>query len=62
VGSEGMHFFHSSADRRIGVVEETRDNAWALRKSNWRMLGHLTGEADVMRTWLKGDKVKVRIQ
>ena len=61
VRTDGMHFFHSSADRRVGVVEETRDKAWALRKSNWRMLGHFTGEAGVMRTWLKGEAVKVRV-
>lgn len=62
VRQDGMHFFHSSADRRVGVVEERREKAWALRKSNWRMLGCLTGESDVMRIWLKGERVKVRVQ
>ena len=60
VRPDGMHFFHSSAAKLVGVVEEGRDSAWALRKSNWRMLGHLTGESDVMRTWLDGEKVQVR--
>lgn len=60
VKTDGMRFFHSSGAAKVGVVEERRDNAWALRKSNWRMLGHLTADAGVMRTWLKGEKVKVR--
>lgn len=62
VSPDGMHFFHSSGARAVGVVEESRDDSWALRKSNWRMLGGLTADAGVMRTWLKGDKVKVRTQ
>lgn len=62
VRPEGMFFFHSSGYRGVGVVEERRGNAWALRKSNWRMLGCLTADSDVMRTWLKGEKVKVRVR
>ena len=58
----GMHFFHSSGHRKVGVVEENRENAWALRKSNWRMLGRLTADPGVMRIWLKGETVKVRDQ
>ncbi len=62
VRRDGMRFFHSSGHRNVGVVEERRDNAWALRKSQWRMLGHLTADPGVMRMWLKGEKVKVRTQ
>ncbi|QTN30796.1 hypothetical protein HZ994_00110 [Akkermansiaceae bacterium] len=60
VRSDGMHFFHSSGADEVGVVEENRDNAWALRKSKWRMLGHLTADSGVMRNWLTGEKIKVR--
>lgn len=62
VRPDGMHFFHSSGDRKVGVVEQSRENAWALKKSNWRMLGRLSADDGVMRTWLKGEKVKVRTQ
>ena len=62
VRPDGMRFFHSSGADSVGVVEQSRENAWALRKSNWRMLGHLTAEPGVMRMWLNGDQVKVRTQ
>ena len=62
VRPDGMHFFHSTSDRRIGVVEQRRDNAWSLKKSNWRMLGQLTADEGVMKTWLNGEKVNVRTQ
>lgn len=57
---DGMHFFHSSAAGKVGVVNENRDQAGALRNSNWRLLGGLTLESDVIRMWLKGEKVSVK--
>lgn len=62
VRPDGMRFFHSSGARSVGVVEETRDDAWTLRKSSWRMLGHFTADPGVMRTWLSGEEVTVRTQ
>ena len=53
-------FYHSSGAGKRGVVEENRKSAWAIRKSNWRMIGGLTADAGVIRTWLGGGKVKVR--
>ena len=58
--SDGMKFIHSSGSRPWAVVEESRKNAGALQRSNWRMIGCLTGEPGVIRTWLAGDKVKVK--
>ncbi len=58
--SDGMKFFHASGWRPYSVVEETRENAGALQRSNWRMLGNLTAEPGVIRTWLSGDKVRVK--
>jgi hypothetical protein len=60
--ADGMHFFHSSGWKKRGVVEEPRKKAGALRHSNWRMLGGLTTDTGVIRTWLAGEKVKVRVQ
>ena len=56
---DGIHFFHSSSARSVGVVEERRDKAAALRRSKWRMLGNLTGESSVIQTWLGGRKITV---
>lgn len=58
--SDGMKFIHSSGWRPWAVVEESRKDAGALQRSNWRMLGSLTGEPGVIRTWLSGDKVTVK--
>jgi hypothetical protein len=60
--TDGMRFYHSSGWKKRGVVEESRKKAGALRSSNWRMLGGLTADSGVIRTWLKGDKVRVRVQ
>ncbi len=56
----GLRFIHSSGSDPWCVVEEQRAEAEVLRKSRWRMIGCLTGEADVMATWLKGERVTVR--
>lgn len=58
--SDGMRFFHSSGSKPWRVVEESRKKAGAIQRSNWRMIGCLTGDSEVVRTWLKGEKVKVR--
>ena len=58
--SDGMKFFHSSGSRPWAVVEEARENAGVLKRSNWRMIGGLSGDVGTIRTWLSGDKIKVR--
>ncbi len=58
--SDGIRFLHASGWRPYAVVEENRKNAGALQRSNWRMIGSLTGEPGVIRTWLAGEKVRVR--
>lgn len=57
---DGMRFYHSSAMGKVGVVNESRGQARALRYSNWRLLGGLTPDPDVIRTWLKGEKIAVK--
>jgi hypothetical protein len=44
------------------VVEETRDDALALKWSRWRMLGHFSGEPEVMKKWLLGESISVHGQ
>ncbi len=58
--SDGLRFFHASGYRPRAVVEESRERAGALQRSNWRMTGGLTGEPDVIRTWLMGERITVR--
>lgn len=58
--ADGLHFFHSSAAGKVGVVNENREQAHALRNSNWRLLGGLTLEPGVIRMWLKGGKIAVK--
>jgi hypothetical protein len=57
--SDGIRFLHSSGARSAGVVEEDRDNAGAIKRSNWRMLGSFSGDSGVIRNWLLGKKVTV---
>lgn len=59
VDRDGMKFLHSSGIDRTGVVEETRDDALALKWSRWRMLGHFSGEPEVMKKWLLGEAISV---
>ena len=56
----GFRFIHSSGSRPWCVVEEERPAAEVLRRSNWRMLGNLTGNPQVLRRWLKAEKIVVR--
>ena len=59
VRSNRMRFLHSSGINSAGVVEEGPKKAYALKKSNWRMLGNFSGDKDVIKTWLMGKRVKI---
>lgn len=54
-----MKFLHSSGIDKAGVVEEPRDQALAIKWSNWRMLGEFSTDPHVIRTWLAGGNVRV---
>jgi len=49
-----FRFIHSSGSRPWAVVDESREEAVVLRNSNWRMLGNLTSDREVLRKWLTG--------
>lgn len=59
VGNGGFRMLHSSGSRPWCVVDEDRDAAQVLQRSNWRMLGNLTADSKVLRRWLKADKIAV---
>ena len=60
VGGDGFRVIHSSGSRPWCVVDQGRDEAGVLQRSNWRMLGNLTADPGVLRTWLKGGKISVK--
>jgi hypothetical protein len=60
VEESGFRFIHSSGSAPWCVVDEGRDDAAVLKKSNWRMLGNFTGDLGVVRSWLKGEKIAVK--
>lgn len=55
----GFRMLHSSGSRPWCVVDEDREQAHVLQRSNWRMLGNLTADPTVLRRWLKSEKIKV---
>jgi hypothetical protein len=59
VGAGGFRMIHSSGSRPWCVVDEDRDEALVLQRSNWRMLGNLTADPKVLRRWLKAEKIAV---
>jgi hypothetical protein len=60
-GAEGgFRFIHASGSNPWCVVDEGRDEALVLQRSNWRMLGNLTADGGVIRRWLGGEKILVR--
>lgn len=60
VAGGGFRFIHSSGSRPWCVVDEGRNEADVLRRSNWRMLGNLTADPEVLRRWLRSAKLEVR--
>jgi hypothetical protein len=60
VDGKNFRMIHASGSRPWCVVDESREDALVLQKSNWRMLGNLTADAEVLRCWLKSEKVVVK--
>lgn len=58
-GDGGFRFIHASGSDPWCVVDEGRDEAVVLQRSRWRMLGDLTGDPEVIRRWLRGEKIVV---
>lgn len=60
VREHGFRFIHASGSEPWCVVDEGRDEAGVLQRSNWRMLGNLTADPKLIRTWLAAEKITVR--
>ena len=55
-----IHFIHSSGASPYCVVDESREDAQVLRRSNYRVTGNLTASSEVIRNWLLGARFKTR--
>jgi len=58
-GDGGFRFIHASGSDPWCVVDEGRDEAVVLQRSRWRMLGNLSADPQVIRRWLRGEKIVV---
>jgi hypothetical protein len=59
-GPEGFRFIHSSGSQPWCVVDEGKDEAEVLRRSNYRVEGLLTDDKPLLRRWLAGEKIAVK--
>lgn len=60
VRKDGFRMIHSSGSSPWCVVDEDRENAHALKKSNWPMIGNLTENSGVLKRWLRAEKIVVK--
>ncbi len=59
-GPEGFRFIHSSGSKPWCVVDEKKDEAEVLRRSNYRVQGLLTADKDLLKRWLAGARLEVK--
>ncbi len=59
-GGDGFRFIHSSGSAPWCVVDEGETDAEVLRRSNYRVHGLLTADRDLLRRWLRGERIQVR--
>lgn len=59
-GPDGFRFIHSSGSKPWCVVDESRDEAEVLRRSNYRVHGLLTADRALLIRWLKAEKIAVK--
>ncbi|BCU76313.1 hypothetical protein [Luteolibacter sp. LG18] len=59
--ADDFHMIHSSGSQPWCVVDEPSAEAGVLKRSNYRVTGHLTADRGVLRKWLSGDTIPVRV-
>lgn len=57
---DGFRFIHSSGSKPWCVVDQGRDEADVLSRSNYRVYGLLSGDRDVLLRWLRAEKIAVK--
>lgn len=60
-GPKGFRFIHSSGGKPWCVVDQSEQEADALRWSSYRVQGLLTGDKEVLKRWLAGKKIEVKL-
>jgi hypothetical protein len=60
VRPDHFQMVHSSGSRPWCVVEEDKQDAHVLQKSNWRMIGNLTSDPQVLKRWIKAGRTTVK--
>jgi hypothetical protein len=58
----GFRMIHSSGSQPWCVVDEGRDEAGALKRSSYRLVGNLTADRGVLRKWLRAEPLKVMVR
>lgn len=59
-GDGAFRLIHASGSPPFCVVDENRDQAMVVQRSEWRMFGNLTADPKVVRRWLLAEKIPVR--
>jgi hypothetical protein len=52
-----LRFLHSSGSVPWCVVDETKENAKAIRRSRYRVIGNLTAQEETLKKWLLDESV-----
>jgi hypothetical protein len=58
---EDFRMIHSSGASPWCVVDESSAEAVVLQQSNYRVVGHLTSDRNVLRKWLRGETIPVQL-
>lgn len=54
-----FRFVHSSGSKPWCVVDEPRSAAKVLQRSKWRMVANLTADSELIRRWLRSEKLSI---
>lgn len=57
---DDSYFIHSSYRNGKKVLREKLNESASVKKSNIKMIGDLTGNKDLFKKWLKGERISVR--
>ena len=55
---EGIRFLHSGGIHKK-VVDEDEDKAWSIKNSDYRVIGNLTKNRELLRRWLQAEPLLI---
>lgn len=59
--SREIRFLHASGSHPYCVVDEDRENAGALQRSNYRVIGNFSRNPEIIHGWLTGQKWPTKV-